>query len=487
MSISQKKGIALPEGAFRPTRIEFVPEEFYGYTPADPAWKPISDGIRTFNPGYGHELSEDAYLGNADYSRQVQSESSEPELTSAFQQWLYDTNGNRQALSSWAFDRVANLMPPSLTLIRRQEAGSPTNTTHPGSSVDARYNPNTAEDGSGSTGKHIRVYDVLKGLEINEAALVAENGESTVNEEITGMAQRGRMYQIDQPASDTELVAFVTEPNGPGDGSGSNTTDTNLQVVIEGGDAPSPTSETIAIDGTDATTPVASSTVFGPGTDGIDAIEVQDSNGVTVDGDNSDMLGNLVVAIADDTTVSPPTYGEWLCVLFGKSDQGGARPNEGVPPLGSGTHAGSISGSNAPEFYQPESIGVQRPVGSNIAVASGVIQTMELAVENNIETVQGSGRQMMTFEGMRGLEFTVSLSGETVTPYLQTIALTEANETSRILFDVAGNEYVDLERAELEETDAEDEGGEPVTEREATFLPQRAADGSSAITISNAS
>jgi hypothetical protein len=383
-------------------------------------------------------------------------------------------------------------MPSSLTLIRRQSAGSPTNTTHPASSVDARYNPATARDGSESTGKHIHVYDVIKGFLVNEATLTGENGESTVDEEVTGMAQRGRMYHVDQPLADTELVVFITEPNGPGDGSGSNSEDAGqgLQVVIEGGDSgggSAPTSETVAINGTDATTPVATTATFGPGTDGIDAIEVQDSNGVAVDGENTTMLGNCVVAIADDTSVSPPTYSEWLAVLHGSATQGGARPNEGIPPLGTGSHAGSISGSNVPEFYAPEGIGVQRPVGENVAVASGVVQTLELSVENNLESVQGKGRQMQQFPGMRDLEFTVAFAGETVTPYLQTAALIEAEATSRILFGPSGNEYVDLMRAELEETDAEDEGGEPITEREATFLPQRAADGGPAIEISAAS
>ena len=59
MSASNQAGIELPEGAFRDMRIEFVEESYVGYTPDDPTWLPISDGIRTFNPGYGHELSEE--------------------------------------------------------------------------------------------------------------------------------------------------------------------------------------------------------------------------------------------------------------------------------------------------------------------------------------------------------------------------------------------------------------------------------------------
>jgi hypothetical protein len=474
MSASPQSGLRVPEGAFRPQRTEFVPENYVGYTPSDPAWEPISDGIRSFNPGYGHELSEDAYLGNADYRRRVQSESHEPELTYAQQNWLYDSNGDYQNLISYGMAREGNLMPDSVTLVRRQDASVGQQSVTPASTVDARYNPSAARDGADSTAKGIHVYDVLKGMYVNEGVIVAENGESTVNNEVTGLAQRGRMYQVDQPPATTTIAIQSTDSR-----------DTGKQVVIENDGAG--TAETVSLDGTDATTTVATTATF----DSLDAIEVQDeSTGLTVDGERSTFYGDIVIGIDEgdpSATGYTPTMGEWLAVLFGEDAHAGSRPNEGVPPLGSGSHAGLIAPSNPPEFYVPEDMGVQRPVGDNVSTSVGVVQTMELSIENNLEQIETGNREMTALPGMRDIEFTISLTGETVTPHLQTIAVIEENETTRVLFGSTGNEYVDLFDSPLEESDAEDEGGEPVTEREATFRPQIASDGGPAIDISTAS
>jgi hypothetical protein len=474
MSATPQSGLRVPEGAFRPTRIEFVEEEFVGHTPSDPAWKPVSDGIRSFNPGYGHELSEDAYLGNADYRRRVQSESHEPEITYAMQNWLYDSNGEYQNLLSYGMAREGNLMPTSLSLVRRQDASVNNQAVSPASTVDARYNPAAARDGSDSTAKGIHVYDVIKGMHVNEASIVAENGESTVNNEMSGLAQRGRMYQVDQPNAETTIAAHSTDSR-----------DTGVQVVIENEGAG--TTETLALDGNDATTTVATTATYA----NLDAIEVRDkSTGLPVDGTESTFFGDIIIGIdTGDPSASEytPTMGEWLMVLFGQDAHGGSRPNEGIPPLGTGSHAGAIAPTSTPNFFVPEDIGIQRPVGENLSTAVGVVQTMELSVENNLEQIEAGEREMISLPGMRDIEFTVSLTGETVTPHLQTIAVTEENETSRVLFDATASEYVDLFNAPLEETDAEDEGGEPVTEREATFRPQIPADGGPAIEISPAS
>jgi hypothetical protein len=482
MSASNQAGIELPEGAFRDMRIEFVEEPYVGYTPDDPTWLPISDGIRTFNPGYGHELSEDAYLGNVDYSRRVQSESHEPELTYSFQQWLYDTNGDRQDLAAWGFDRPDGLLAPSVTLIRRQEAGTSSRGSNPASTVDARYNPSAADDGSDSTSKPFRVYDVLKGVRISEATLVGENGESTVDATVVGMGQRGRMYHIDQPPSSTTLVAFAT---GTGLDTSTNTDDTDLQVVVENEGAT--TTATYELDGTDATTPVtdANNTAFSD----IDAIEVQDSNGNTIDGEIADSFGDVVVAIDDgdpSTSGYSPTEGEWLSHMPGSESYNGARGDEGIPTLGSGSHAGRVSPAGIrPDFVVPEELGIQRPVGVGVGVV-GVVQTIELSAENDLESIEGGDREMVGLPGMADLEFTVSLTGETVTPALQKQAVTAANDNTRILFNSRGTEYVDLIDAPLDQTDAEDEGGEPVTQREASFLPQIGPDSGRAVEISDA-
>ena len=468
----------ITEGGLRPSRIEFVPEPAQGVTPADPAWRMPSERVESFNPGFAINYSEDAGLGDIDYSRQPIMEENEMEISYALQdgQWILDGAGDPQGMAAYGLLRAAGILTSSLTVVRRMSSGQQTGTNaprlQPGSTVDARYNPGSAADGSESTRKASRTYAVLKGVDVNEGSITAERGESTVMVELTCPAERGRSYQIDQPPAETTIAVHSTHPD-----------DTGLQITIESEDAT--TTEQVTLDGTDATTTQATTNTF---TD-IDAIEVRDGSGNLIDGVGSrDYQGNIVIGIDTgdpSATDYSPTMGEWLSVLWGNDEYGNTHGDEGIPTLGAGTHADPISAAGeTPRYYTPQNIGIERPTGEPIEHAGGV-QSLEAEFENNVERTPSGGRQQIQHHGMRNLEATVAMFGETVSAYFQREAMSGTGKDTRFLFGRNNPEHLDWINAVISEIDMETSAGENSLEREATVLARRGPDGGPAINVSS--
>lgn len=466
----------ITEGGLRPSRIEFVEEPRQGTTPKNPEWMMPSERVTAFNPGFAISYSEDAGLGDVDYSRQPIMEETEMEMTYALQhgQWLVDENGSPQGMASFGMLRTANLLPGSLTVTRRMSSGHQTGENapviKPSSTVNARYNPEATGDGSDSTPKATRTYAILKGVDINEGSITGERGESNVLVELTCPTERGRSYQIDQPPQETTLAVYST-----------NSADTGMSVSIESEDAE--TAETITLDSQDATTTVATTATFSD----IDAVEVADQNGTIVSKDGAGGYeGNIVVGIDTgdpSATEYTPTMGEWLSIMWGSQEYGNAHGDEGVPTLGDGTHADPISGESQPSFYSPQNIGIERPTGSAIEHAGGV-QSIELTFENNIERTPEGGRQQIQHHGMRNLEATVAMFGETISSYMQHEAMTGVGEDTRFLFGRTDPEHVDWINAVVSEIDMESEAGSNSLEREATILGRQDENGGSAVSVS---
>lgn len=456
-----------------------MPEDVQGETPANPAWELVSERIETMNPSLPINWSEDAGLGDVDWQREPLLEESELELEYALQRWFLDAAGDPNDMAAYGMTRIENLLPSSLTFLARTTYGAADNdpTTpkvKPSSTVNARYNDLAAADGSDSTAKAARSYTVMKGLDVNEGTLTGERGESAWMVELTCPAEHGRPYQIDQPPASTTITMRSTDPG-----------DTGLQITIE--DEGAVTSETVALDATDATTVVATTATFSD----IDAIQVADANGNVIDGEGGrDYAGNIIVAI--DTgdpaaTGYSPTEGEWLSVLWGSDEYGNTYGDPGIPLLGAGSRAAPISAANeTPSYYRPQNLGVERPTGQPIEHAGGV-QSVELEFGNNVErSPSSSNREQTLHHGMFEPEGTVTADGETVSNYMQHEQASGIGDDTRFLFNRTGDEWLDWINAVVTETDLETSSGENAMEREFTIMPRRDTDGGRAINISPA-
>ncbi|MDL5361350.1 hypothetical protein [Halalkalicoccus sp. NIPERK01] len=420
------------------------------------------------------EYSEDAGLGDVDYRRTPLLESPELEIEYALNRWFVDGNGDPQEMAAYGMQRIANILPSSLTFVARTTYGLVDNDTstpkaQPGSTVDARYNPDSASDGSESTGKASRTYSVMKGVDVGEGTLTCERGESTWMVELTCPAEHARPYQIDQPNAETELVIHSTDAG-----------DTGLEVTIE--DEGAETSETLTLDGADATTPVSTTATF---TD-LDAIEIADADGDVIDGDaGHDYAGNIVIAI-NDGSAETPEEGEWLAVMWGSDEYGSTYGDPGIPALGAGSHAEDPTTAEGElPFYHPNNMSLERPVGQTFENVGGV-QSVEFEFGNNVERTPSGGREQVQHHAMFEPEATVTASGETVTQAMQHEQAAGTGEDTRIIFNRADDEYLDLINAVVSETDLESSATENNTENEFTILPQKGEDGGRALEISTA-
>ena len=458
----------LSAGGIRPSRVEYAPEPDQGVVQTDPAWQLVSPRIETLNPSMSIEYSEDAGLGDVDFRRDPLLESPELEIEYALHEWLLDGNDDPQNMAAYGMERVANILPSSLTVAARTTFGVVDNDTttpkaSPGSTVEARYNTTA----SSATGKASRVYSVMKGLDVNEGTLTAERGESTWMVELTCPAEHGRPYQIDQPNAATLLALRSTDAG-----------DTGIQVTIE--DEGAATSETVSLDGSDATTLVSTSSQFSD----IDAIQVEDSNGDVIDGEGRDYVGNIIVAVNTGDATSP-AEGEWLAVMWGSDEYGNTYGDPGVPLLGGGSHASYTQPTNSLPFYHPNNMSVERPTGNSFEDVGGV-SSAEISFANNVERTPTGGREQTNLHGMFAPESTITASGETIQQEMQHEQATGDGETTRVLFNRADDEYIDLVNAVVTETDLESAAGENNPESEFSLMPQKAEDGGRAIVISSA-
>lgn len=470
----------LSSGGIRPSRLEYVEEPTQGASPDNPAWQLVSPRVETLNPSMTVNYSEDAGLGDVNYTRAPLLEEPSLEMEYALSHWLTDSNGDPNNLIAYGMQRIAGVLPSSLTFLARTTFGKVDNDTstpklQAGSTVDARYNPDAADDGSDSTGKASRIYSVLKGMDVNEGTLTGERGESTWMAEVTCPAEHGRPYQFDQPNSSSTLVVA---PAGTleTDGSSQFDSSTSLTVTIEseGGTK----SEDVTFD---PSAMVATTTDFSD----IDSIEVKDSNGNVIDGESGrDYQGNIVVAMntGDGTT---PAAGEWLAVLWGSKEYGNTYGDPGTPSLGSGSHASEpTTPQGSLPFYHPNNMSIERPVGNSFETVGGVT-SVELSFENGIEPTPTGGREQTNLQAMFAPEWTVSSSGETISQHMQHEQAAGTGKDTRVIFNRADDEYVDGLQAVVTETDLESSAGENNTEMESTIMPQKGENGEHGVQISS--
>ena len=431
------------EGGLRPSRIEFVEESTEGETPDDPEWELISDRVTNFETdSYGPEGVEKAGLGDTVHT--IEPGLEEPSLTIEYdlQRWFTNADGSPNDLTAYGFMRVAGSTPSSLTIVERMQSGEATENVYvaPESTVDYNYNNNDA-----ATEKESRIYTVAKGCEVSEPTLNADPSEVDWGVETDIMVDAGRSFQIDQPQAATTLMVESTDAS-----------DTGVHVAIESADTTA--TDAIALDGTDATTPVVSTVEFSD----IDAIEVQDANGNV-----TDHVGDIIVSV-NSGDASTPAVGEALAVLYGSDFYGNTHGDYGVPVTGAGSHASEIG----TEFYKVGNLGVFRPPDS-LFEAGGSVQTIELSVENdNDRTPIQRSREQRTHVGMQTIEMTVTYDSETGSHrnLVQRMSMDPADTV--LEFDRAGTEVATVTDSVVTETGRTREATENSGEQEVTLRAQ---------------
>lgn len=196
---------------------------------------------------------------------------------------------------------------------------------------------------------------------------------------MTYQFEKIRSYQIDQPSSST-LLAFES----------TDSSDTSLSIDVENEGAG--TTETVSLDGSDATTVVSSSSNFSD----IDSISLQ-----------SESTGDIKVYVNSGSQTTP-SKGDQLATIPGSDTYNGIEGDLGVPALGNGSHASALNSSY--ELFLGDTI--ERPDGTTTWAYD--ISSIEFTVSNNLETsVRSDSMRQRINIGNQDVEVSASIMGET--------------------------------------------------------------------------
>lgn len=360
------------EAGIQPYRLEFVRETTKGVTPDNPDWSLFSDNARSFEPALDPAIQAQEGLGDVDYAGSFAgNEQGELSVLYDLQQWLIDGSSNALDASYDGVERDSdNRLPNTHSVVRRIDV----------SSLDAGNTIN------GSTSYDTRLYFVGKGGKVDEAVFTANiDSGQPIAVELSYLFEKGRYYQIDQPDSGTLLTVKSTDSS-----------DTSQTLTIEDEDAG--TTEDVSLDGTNV---VSTSSQFSD----IDALEL-----------DAETVGDVVVSINDGTN-SSPTEGDNLAKLYGQTSYDQGEGDLGVPALGSGSHASTISSS-----YELPLDGDKIELPSGTALSNNITST-EMTFSNNVDPkATDDGPRPTLVEGGRDAEVSATVFDETET-YAKTIEM----------------------------------------------------------------
>lgn len=374
------------ESGLRDQRIDFAREgdNNFGGALADPSFLKYSDTVNSLSATPEAVLEERRGLGSADPADfQRGPESHEVTINYDLVKWF-------SATGDAAYDGLVrdadNLLPDSHTLLVREDKGS----------VPAEHT--VAGNASYST----RIYLVGRGGLIDEVAITGDPSDSQpISVELTYLYQYLRTFQIDQPGSSTYLTLRSTDSG-----------DTGLAVEVEseGGT----TSETVSLDGSDATTVVSTSNQYG------------DVDGFYV---SSEHAGDIVLSINDGSDTAP-TEGDEISRLPGTTTYGGGEYDYGVPVLGTGSRE-TVGSLGSPETFIGDRIGrYSTPMPHEINSAT-------LTVSNNVEETEvASGYGMSLHPGNRNITLEPTLFSENTTYDLVTEHL--QNNAQNMTWEMTG-------------------------------------------------
>lgn len=428
----------LDPGGFRPTTFTFAEESTQGEIPTDPAYETIADTLISVEyEGVGAEQVERPAIGEsvADLRAGV----TEPSVSVSYElsRWIYDSGGNPDDLSGYAINRVAGR--PYSSLMARHEITLGDNAAGVYIQPEATLE---AIEGSASspTAKESRRIAVIKGIEVEEATLTGDPTEAVWTVESSLAAEDVRLYQFDQPTSSQTVEVASTDA-----------ADTDLHVTIED-DAGS--TETLQLDGTDATTAVTGTTSF-------DSIA-----NVAVFADDSGSPGDRSRNHAGNITVTGSTSTELYAVMHGVDSYETSDAASGTPLTGAG------STTSAPtDPLQPHRMTVERPTGTAL-IPEGDVANIEISLGVDMTRTPTSGTSQRVYPGMVSPEFSVTYDGETAAMQLTQEQRNSTATDTVVDFNGDGTYTVTFPDAKVMEATESQSAGETQAENEATFRAQ---------------
>ena len=341
------------EGSIRNQRAEFVRESQKGVFPTDPTFEAFSDNITSVDWSPTPGVSERRGIGSPDVAT-FHNGPEEHELTVEYdlQRWVVDGSGDpNDATGDGVLRNANNDLPNTHGVVIREE-----NLDVPAS-----------ETVNGAASKDTRLYLVGIGGRVSSVTYSGDPGsDQPVTVEVTYTFEKIREYQLDQPGTDDTLD--ITNNGSSG-----------VDVTIENENAGTSETNTVA-----AGTTVTTTATFSD----IDAVEL-----------SGDIDGDVVVAES--------TSGDDLVRIRGSNHYGHGEGDEGVPALGSGSHAGAVG--TAYETILDDTI--ERPSGTGLGYE---INSVEFTVENELDTREQIGTPRMAISaGNRTVEVSTTLVGPT--------------------------------------------------------------------------
>jgi len=375
------------ESALQDARIEYVEESTEGETPADPQWSVLSDYLEEFSASPGANRDSITVVGSGDLKEMFRG-AEEPTITTNLykQQGFVGSGGspNYPPGHLFTYDYDGDLQSFTLEYRRDTSAG-------------------------GNDGAGFREYVVAFGCKNTEVTDPGDpSAANPILEELSWEVQKVRTYVIHQPSASTTLDV-------------TNNSSSSVDVTIE--DEGAATSETITVAANSTQTTVES---FGD-VDVIHAESEHDGDILVTDGSGTDIL--------DETT---PLAG---------SDTDNVESEQGLPPLGSGSHGSAIG--TAPEDYLFQGVDTLNWQGSSLSDRIHALD-LSVSVETSREAKTGT-RETAIDIGTR----TVEISADTAGPFESATRIAEQfhNESGDFLYAFPDND-VTVKNAEI--TDAPD-------------------------------
>lgn len=194
-----------------------------------------------------------------------------------------------------------------------------------------------ASGGIQSSGR--RIYTVAVGGRVGRVSLKGDpNTGEPLLVTLGYVFEKIRSYVIDQPSA-SGVVTVVSDDAG----------DTTQTITVE--DEGAGTSEDISLNGT---TPVAGVTSFA------------DVDSISIDAETD---GDITISMGGDD----------ICVILGKTSNGGYEGDLGVPPLASGSFEGALGSS----YQQIVGSTIQR--GGADLETNATVRTLEIVVDNKLD------------------------------------------------------------------------------------------------------
>jgi len=371
------------ESALQDARIEYVAESTEGETPADPQWSVLSDYLEEFSASPGANRDSITVVGSGDLKEMFRG-AEEPTLTTNLykQQGFVGSGGSPNYPPGHLFTYDYDGDLQSFTLEYRRDTSA-----------------------GGNDGAGFREYVVAFGCKNTEVTDPGDpSAANPILEELSWEVQKVRTYVIHQPSASTTLDV-------------TNNSSSSVDVTIE--DEGAATSETLTVSGSSTTTTVDTY-------DNVDAIYAE-----------SDHDGDIIVTDGDGTNI--------LDTFLAGSDTDGVEGEQGVPPLGSGSHGSAIA--TDPTDYQFIGVSQINYDGSSL---SDRIHALDLTVsiDTSREPIQGTRRTAID-AGMR----TAEVEADTAGPYetASRIAQSYHNVSGDFVYSFPDND-VTIQNAEITDT-----------------------------------